>query len=159
MPITIVCVGKMRDSYFKDAANEYQKRLSRLMPIRIVELPDEPEPAKPSAKLDMLVKAKEGERILTQIDKQDYVIAMTIDGKMRASEKFASHISDLFTQGKSQITFVIGGSLGLSDSVVSRANECMSLSSMTFPHQFARVMLLEQLFRVGKINAGERYHK
>ncbi len=159
MPITILCVGKMRERFYADAASEYQKRLKRLMPTNIMELPDEPEPTHTSPKIQEMIMQKEGARILQKIGVQDYVIAMCIDGQNPSSEKLAKKIQSLFTQGKSQITFVIGGSLGLDPSVIARANEKMSMSAMTFPHQLARVMLLEQLFRAGKINAGERYHK
>ena len=149
MAVTVICVGKLREKYFADAAEEYLKRLKRIMPVTVIELPDEPEPAQPSDKLNEAVMKREGEKILQKIGPQDHVIAMCIDGKM----------SDLFTQGKSHVTFLIGGSLGLHPDVLRRANERMSMSKMTFPHQLARVMLLEQLFRAAKINAGERYHK
>lgn len=102
---------------------------------------------------------REGEKLMKQITPQDYVIAMCIEGKQFSSEELAGKMSRLFTEGKSRVVFVIGGSLGLDESVRARANEHMSMSKMTFPHQLARVMLLEQLFRCAKINAGERYHK
>ena len=102
---------------------------------------------------------REGDKILQKIGAQDYVIAMCIDGKQYESTELAKKVSSLFTQGKSHITFIIGGSLGLHPDVIRRADERMSMSKMTFPHQLARVMLLEQLFRAAKINAGERYHK
>lgn len=159
MPVTIVCVGKLRERFYADAVDEYVKRLKRLMPVQVIELPDEPEPAQPSEKLDEAVMRREGEQILRRIGPQEHVIALCIDGKQYASPELARHISDLFTEGKSRLTFVIGGSLGLHPSVLARANERMSMSRMTFPHQLARVMLLEQLFRAAKINAGERYHK
>lgn len=159
MAVTVICVGKLREKYFADAAEEYLKRLKRIMPVTVVELPDEPEPAQPSAKLNEAVMKREGERILQKIGPQDHVIAMCIDGKQHESTELARKMSDLFTQGKSHVTFLIGGSLGLHPDVLKRANERMSMSKMTFPHQLARVMLLEQLFRAAKINAGERYHK
>lgn len=159
MPISVICVGKLREKYFQDAAEEYMKRLSRLTPVNVVELPDEKEPANPTEALCRQVMDREGEKILSRIGQQDYVIAMCINARQQASEELARHLSDLFTQGRSRITFVIGGSLGLSDAVLRRADERMSMSAMTFPHQLARVMLLEQLFRAAKINAGERYHK
>ncbi len=159
MAVTVICVGKLREKYFADAAEEYLKRLKRIMPVTVVELPDEPEPAQPSDKLNEAVMKREGERILQKIGPQDHVIAMCIDGKQHESTELARKMSDLFTQGKSHVTFLIGGSLGLHPDVLKRANERMSMSKMTFPHQLARVMLLEQLFRAAKINAGERYHK
>ena len=159
MPVNVICVGKLREKYFADAAEEYLKRLKRIMPVSVIELPDEPEPAQPSDKPNEAVMKREGEKILQKIGAQDYVIAMCIDGKQHESPELARKLQGLFTQGKSHITFVIGGSLGLHPDVVRRADERMSMSKMTFPHQLARVMLLEQLFRAAKINAGERYHK
>lgn len=159
MSVTLICMGKLRERFFADAAKEYVKRLSRLMPVTVAELPDEREPAAPSAALNEAVMRREGERILKRIGSQDYVIAMCIDGAQPSSEELAEKLDALFTRGKSNVTFVIGGSLGLHESVLRRADEQMSMGRMTFPHQLARVMLLEQLFRAAKINAGERYHK
>ena len=159
MAVTIVCVGKLRERFYADAAQEYLKRLSRLMPVEIAELPDEKEPAAPSPALYEAVMRKEGEAILKRIPPRAYVVALCIEGRQLSSEQLAQRLKDLFTQGKSDVVFVIGGSLGLHPSVVSRADFKLSMSPMTFPHQLARVMLLEQLFRAAKINAGERYHK
>jgi len=159
MAVTIICVGKLRERFFADAAEEYLKRLKRIMPVSVIELPDEPEPAQPSEKLNEAVMKREGEKMLSRIGAQDHVIAMCIDGKQYESTELAGKIQNLFTQGKSNLTFLIGGSLGIHPDVLKRANERMSMSKMTFPHQLARVMLLEQLFRAAKINAGERYHK
>lgn len=159
MPVTVLCVGRLRERYYADAADEYLKRLKRLMPVTVIELPDEPEPAQPGDKLCEAVMRREGERILARIAPQDYVIALCIDGRQLASPALAQKLESLFTRGKSHIVFVIGGSLGLHPDVQRRADERISMSEMTFPHQLARVMLLEQLFRAAKINAGERYHK
>ena len=159
MPVSIICVGKLREKFFADAAEEYLKRLKRIMPVSVIEIPDEPEPAQPSEKLNEAVMRREGEKMLSRIGQQDYVIAMCIDGKQFESPELANKLQNLFTQGRSHITFLIGGSLGMHPDVLKRANERMSMSKMTFPHQLARVMLLEQLFRAAKINAGERYHK
>lgn len=159
MSISVICVGKLREKYFQDAADEYLKRLSRLTPVTVIELPDEKEPASPTDALCRQVMDKEGEKILSRIGPQDHVIALCINARQYPSEELARRLSDLFIQGKSRITFVIGGSLGLSEAVLRRADERLSMSAMTFPHQLARVMLLEQLFRAAKINAGERYHK
>lgn len=159
MPVTVLCVGRLRERFYADAAEEYLKRLRRLMPVRVIELPDEPEPAQPSEKLNEAVMRREGERILQRIGPQDYVIALCVEGKQYTSPELARRLDGLFTRGRSHIAFVIGGSLGLHPSVTARADEHMSMSRMTFPHQLARVMLLEQLFRAAKINAGERYHK
>ena len=159
MAVSVICVGRLREKYFSDAAEEYLKRLRRIMPVQVVELPDEPEPAQPSDKLNEAVMKREGDKILQRIAPTDYVIAMCIDGKQYESTELAKKLSGLFTQGRSNIVFLIGGSLGLHPDVIRRADERMSMSKMTFPHQLARVMLLEQLFRAAKINAGERYHK
>lgn len=159
MNIQVLCVGKLKEKYYADAAQEYVKRLSRLMPVKVTELPDEPEPAHPSDTLNEVTMRREGERILSKIAPQDYVIALCIDAPQLKSPELAQKLDSLFVAGKSRIVFVIGGSLGLHPSVVKRADEKLSMSAMTFPHQLARVMLLEQLFRAAKINAGERYHK
>ncbi|MEG0742063.1 MAG: 23S rRNA (pseudouridine(1915)-N(3))-methyltransferase RlmH [Clostridia bacterium] len=159
MSVKLICVGKLRERFFADAADEYLKRLSRLMPVTVVELADEREPSAPSPTLNAAVLRREGERILQRIGAQEHVIALCIEGSQLASEALAGKLAALFTGGKSDITFVIGGSLGLSPEVLARANERFSMSKLTFPHQLARVMLLEQLFRAAKINAGERYHK
>ena len=159
MAVTVLCVGKLRERFFVDAAEEYRKRLSRLMPVTVVELPDEREPENASPALCRQVVQREGERILARIAPQAYVIALCVDAKQPTSEELAEKLQGLFVQGQSNVTFIIGGSLGLSPEVLARANERMGMSRMTFPHQLCRVLLLEQLFRTAKINAGERYHK
>lgn len=159
MPVTVICVGKLRERFFADAAQEYVKRLRRLMPVTVVEVPDEPEPVQPGEVQNEMTLRREGERILARLSDRDHVIALCVDARQYESPELAARLDGLFTQGKSHIAFVIGGSLGLHPSVLRRADERMSMSRMTFPHQLARVMLLEQLFRAAKINAGERYHK
>ena len=159
MPVTVICVGKLRERFFADAAQEYVKRLRRLMPVTVVEVPDEPEPAQPGEAQNEMTLRREGERILARLSDRDHVIALCVDARQYESPELAARLDSLFTQGKRHIAFVIGGSLGLHPSVLRRADERMSMSRMTFPHQLARVMLLEQLFRAAKINAGERYHK
>ena len=159
MPVTVVCVGKLRERFFADAAAEYLKRLRRLMPVTAIEVPDEPEPVQPGEVQNEMTLRREGERILARLSDRDHVIALCVDARQYESPELAARLDSLFTQGKSHIIFVIGGSLGLHPSVLRRADERMSMSRMTFPHQLARVMLLEQLFRAAKINAGERYHK
>lgn len=159
MSVTVIGVGKCKERFYQDAAEEYLKRLRRLMPVTMVELPDEREPAAPSDKLNEAVMRREGESILKRIPPQAYVIALCIEGKTKTSEGLAEHLGELFTQGRSDIVFVIGGSLGLHPMVTARADERLSMSPMTFPHQLARVMLLEQLYRAAKINHNERYHK
>ena len=157
--IKIVCVGKIKEKFYRDAIAEYQKRLSRYCKLSVVEVADEKTPDKCSETEEQQIKEKEAVRILSQIRDTDYVIALAIDGKSPDSVAFAEHLQQLAVSGRSSIAFVIGGSLGLSGAVVARANEKLSMSKMTFPHQLARVMLLEQTYRAMKIAAGERYHK
>ena len=160
MSTQILCVGKMKDKPYRQMADEYLKRLSRYGKYEECEVPDLPEPASDSsAALEEQVKAREGEALLAKIRPGDRVIALTIGGKLRSSEELAKHLAELKTGGVSSLVFVIGGSLGLGKNVLERADEEMSMSPMTFPHRLARVMLLEQLYRAEKINAGERYHK
>ena len=160
MSTAILCVGKMKEKPYRQMADEYLKRLGRYGKYEEIEIPDLPEPASGSSEaLEEQLKGKEGEDILARIRPGDRVIAMTIGGKRRSSEELAKHIADLKTGGVSRFVFVIGGSLGLGGNVLARADEELSMSPMTFPHQLARVMLLEQLYRAEKINAGERYHK
>ena len=140
-------------------ADEYLKRLGRYDRYEEIELPDLPEPGEGSAVLEEKVKTREGEAILARIKPGDRVIALTIGGKARSSEDLAKHLRELKTAGCGRLVFVIGGSLGLGGNVLARADEELSMSAMTFPHQLARVMLLEQVYRAMKINAGERYHK
>ena len=157
--ITVLCVGKLRERYFLDAQKEYLKRLSALMPCAVLEVPDEPEPKQLSgASIDKTLQT-EGGRLLSKIPDSAYVIALCIDAKQPASEEMAGKLNGLFVSGRSELVFVLGGSLGLHESVLSRANERMSMSRMTFPHQLARIILLEQLYHAAKINAGQRYHK
>ena len=157
--ITVLCVGKLRERFYQDAQAEYLKRLSALMPCAVAEVADEPEPKQLSdAAIENTLQA-EGARLLKKIPDGAYVVALCIDAKQPASTELAGMLNDLFVSGKSELVFVIGGSLGLHESVLSRAQERMSMSRMTFPHQLARVVLLEQLYRAAKINAGHRYHK
>lgn len=154
----IVCVGRLREKYYADAAQEYLKRLSRFGKMDMVELPDLPEPPNASPAQQAQVMEKEGAAILSRIRPGDHVIALCIDGPQLTSQAFARHMAQNDMRGGRQV-FIIGGSLGLSPAVIARADETLSLSQMTFPHQLARVLLLEQLYRACKINAGERYHK
>ena len=159
MSVTLLCVGKLRERYFADAAAEYEKRLRRLMPVTLAEVPDESEPSKPLPALEERLLRKEGERLLSCIQQGAHVIALCVEGVQLTSPELADRLRNLFARGKSNITFVIGGSLGLHEDVLKRADERLSMGCLTFPHPLARVMLLEQLFRAAKINAGERYHK
>ena len=159
MSAAVVCVGRMKEKSMRALADEYLKRLGRYDRYEEVELPDLPEPGEGSAALEDRVRTREGEAILSRIRPGDRVIALTIGGKARSSEDLARHLRELKTAGCGRLVFVIGGSLGLGENVLARADEELSMSAMTFPHQLARVMLLEQLYRAEKINAGERYHK
>lgn len=150
MNIRIACVGKIKERFFADALNEYLKRLSAYAKTEITEVADEP-----SAN----GMKKEGETLLSKIKDKEYVIALAINGKKYSSEGFASHISELTVMGKSDICFVIGGSYGLSEDVLKRANESISFSDMTFPHQLMRVILSEQIYRAFRIINHEPYHK
>lgn len=159
MSISVIALGRMKEKPYRAMADEYLKRLSRYGKFEEIELPDLPEPQNTSAAIEEQIKQKEGEAILQRIRPGDYVIALTIPGKQWDSPGLARHLDGLLTRGASSIVFLIGGSLGLSDQVIARADEQLSMSAMTFPHQLARVMLLEQLYRAMKIRAGERYHK
>ena len=159
MSAVILCVGKMKEKAYRELADEYLKRLGRYGKIEEIEIPDLPEPAGTSPALEEQVKTREGEALLAKIRPGDRVIALTIRGKQRSSEELADHVREMRTNGISRMVFVIGGSLGLGENVLARADEEMSMSRMTFPHRLARVMLLEQLYRAEKIIAGERYHK
>lgn len=159
MKITIISVGKLKEKYLSMAIDEYAKRLSRYCKLGIIELPDEKAPENMSIAQELDVKNKEGARIIKNLNSSSYVIALAIDGIQRSSEELANHIQKLGTGGNSHITFVIGGSLGLSDEVLSNCHEKLSFSKMTFPHQLMRVILLEQVYRSFRIINGEPYHK
>ncbi|WCK54494.1 23S rRNA (pseudouridine(1915)-N(3))-methyltransferase RlmH [Aneurinibacillus sp. Ricciae_BoGa-3] len=159
MHIRIVAVGKLKEKYLKMGIDEYTKRLSAYAKIEIMEVADEKAPENLS-EADMLrVKEKEGERILAAIKPDTHVIALAIEGEMWSSEKLAKKLDQWATYGQSSIAFIIGGSLGLSDAVMQRANEYLSFSKMTFPHQLMRLILVEQVYRGYRINRGEPYHK
>ncbi|WP_139892027.1 23S rRNA (pseudouridine(1915)-N(3))-methyltransferase RlmH [Bacillus sp. D386] len=159
MNISIITVGKLKEKYLKQGIGEYVKRLSVYAKIDIIEIPDEKAPETLSEMEMLQVKAKEGERILAKISDDTHVIALAIEGKMKSSEELAETIDKLATYGKSKIAFVIGGSLGLSKDVMKRANDTLSFSKMTFPHQLMRLILVEQVYRAFRINRGEPYHK
>lgn len=159
MNIKIVCVGKLKEKYFKDAISEYEKRLGRFCKFKIVQVSDEKAPEKLSAAEDEKVKEIEGQRILSKIKDKEYVYVTAIKGKQRPSEEFAKEIKDLGTYGRSDITFVIGGSLGTSDAVNKRADDLISFGKLTMPHQLMRVVLTEQIYRAFMINSGSPYHK
>lgn len=159
MKITICCVGKVKESYFRAAIEEYKKRLSPYCKLEIAEVADEKTPDKASAALEQEILRKEGERLLKKIREDAYVIALAIAGKSMDSVSFAKKLDQLAVQGTSHIQFVIGGSLGLHESVLKRANMQLSFSAMTYPHQLMRVILLEQIYRSYRINSNAPYHK
>ncbi|MBE5881154.1 MAG: 23S rRNA (pseudouridine(1915)-N(3))-methyltransferase RlmH [Lachnospiraceae bacterium] len=159
MKITIITVGKVKESYFRGAIEEYSKRLSKYCKLDIVEVADEKTPDKASETEEDQIKAKEAERIMKHIREEAYVIALAIEGKQLDSVELANKIETLGVQGKSHIQFIIGGSLGLHSDVLSRVDFKLSFSKMTFPHQLMRVILLEQIYRAYRIIYKEPYHK
>ena len=159
MKITIVAVGKVKEKYFRDAVAEYAKRLAKYCRFEIIEVEDEKTPDKASEALETQIKEKEAERILKHVKEDAYLVTLEIQGKKLDSVAFADTIGKLATYGTSHIQFVIGGSLGLHESVSKRANLKLSFSDMTFPHQLMRVILAEQIYRSYRIISGEPYHK
>lgn len=159
MKITIVCVGKIKEKFFRDAISEYSKRLSKFCKLNVIEVDDEKTPDGASLKVEESIKDKEGARIMAHIPEGAYVIVLAIEGAKYSSENFAKKIDRLCIEGKSNIVFIIGGSLGVAESVKSKADELVSFSDMTFPHQLMRVILLEQVYRCFKIISNEPYHK
>ena len=159
MNISVISVGKLKEKYLKLGIEEFSKRLSKYCKLDLIELEDEKCPENLSEKDMEIVKNKEGQRILSKIKNNSYVIALAIDGKNLSSEELADTISKLAVRGNSHITFIIGGSLGLSDEVLKRADYKLSFSKMTFPHQLMRLILLEQVYRAFRINNNEPYHK
>ncbi len=163
MKITILCVGKMKEKFYRDAAAEYGKRLGRYCKLDIAEVADEQTPDGASALKEMQIREKEGERMLARLEKyigpDVFVCALAIDGREMGSVEFAEKLAALGTGGKSHIIFLIGGSLGMSDRVLKKADLKLSFSQMTFPHQLMRVILLEQIYRGYRILNGQPYHK
>ena len=155
----IVCVGKIKESFYRQAIDEYAKRLSKYCKLEIIEVADEKTPDHAGEALAQQIKEKEAERILKYIKEDAYVYSLEILGQQPDSVAFAGQIEKLGIQGKSHIQFIIGGSLGLHHSVSERADKAISFSNMTFPHQMMRVILLEQIYRSYRIIAGEPYHK
>lgn len=159
MKITILCVGKIKESFYRDAIGEYNKRLSKYCRLEIIEVADEKTSDKASAALEEQIKEKEAVRLLTRLDENAYVYTLEIKGKRYTSEEFAKAINQAGISGRSHITFIIGGSLGLHEKVLKRSDQAISFSDMTFPHQLMRVILCEQLYRAYRIISGEPYHK
>lgn len=159
MRITILAVGKIKEKYFTGAVQEYTKRLGRYCRLEIIEVADEKTPDRASQKEEELIRRKEGERLMKYLQEDAYVIALAIQGKQMTSEGFADKLEQLGLQGKSHIIFIIGGSIGLASEILNCADELLSFSMMTFPHQLMRVVLLEQIYRGYRIMYGEPYHK
>lgn len=159
MQITIIAVGKVKEQFFRAAIDEYSKRLSRYCKLKIIELPDEKTPDNASPKEEEAILLKEGNRILDAVNDDSYVFALAIEGGKCDSVEFAGKLNSLAVGGKSNITFIIGGSLGLHPEVKKRADNLFSFSDMTFPHQLMRVILLEQIYRAYRIINNEPYHK
>ena len=159
MKITVCCVGKIKEKFYSQAIEEYSKRLSKYCKLEIKEAADEKTPDSASDTVNRMIKGKEGDRLLSFIKDDSYVIALAIDGKMLDSVELSEKIDNLMLSGKSDIVFVIGGSLGLDKRVLDRADYKLSFSKMTFPHQLMRVILLEQIYRSFRIMKNEPYHK
>lgn len=159
MKITIVCVGKIKESFYRQAIDEYAKRLSKYCKFEVIEVADEKTPDKASEVQELQIKEKEADRILDKIKEDAYVFTLEIKGKRFTSEGFADCIQNVTLRGKSHLVFVIGGSLGLHDKVLKRSDQAISFSDMTFPHQLMRVILTEQIYRAYRIINGEPYHK
>ncbi|MGG3853420.1 23S rRNA (pseudouridine(1915)-N(3))-methyltransferase RlmH [Caldifermentibacillus hisashii] len=159
MKISIITVGKLKEKYLKQGIDEYLKRLSAYAKVEIIEVADEKAPEHLSEAEMEEVKWKEGERILSHLSEDTYIITLEISGRMLSSEQLAAKIDELSTYGKSKLAFIIGGSLGLSKEVQKQSDLALSFSKMTFPHQLMRLILLEQIYRAYRINRNEPYHK
>ena len=158
LSINIICIGKIKEKFFKDSINEYSKRLSKYCKLNILELPDEKIPDKLNINIEKSIKDKECSNIINHIKKDSYTICLDLKGKQFSSEEFSKNIENISMQS-SQITFIIGGSFGLNDKILNLCDEKICFSKMTFPHQLIRIFLLEQLFRSFKISNGETYHR
>lgn len=159
MKVKLITVGKLKEKYLKDGISEYVKRLGRFTKFESIELPDEKTPDNARESENKLILEKEGRRILSKVGDRDYVIALAIEGKQFPSEQLAKEIEQATLKGHSEITFIIGGSLGLSLEVKKRANQLMSFGLLTFPHQLMRLVLVEQIYRAFMIQQGSPYHK
>lgn len=157
--ITIIAVGKLKEKFLRDGVNEYKKKLSHFCKLEIIEVNDEPIPDNPNPSQESQVKGKEAKSILSKVKDGSWIVVLDIKGVKMSSEKLASELDKWMISGKSDITFIIGGSLGLGEEVLKKANVSLSLSDMTFPHQLARLILVEQIYRAFKIIRGETYHK
>lgn len=159
MKISILCVGKIKESFYRQAIDEYAKRLSKYCKFEVVEVVDEKTPDTASAAQVDQIKEKEANRLLEKIKEDAYVFTLEIKGKRFTSESFSECIDKITIQGNSHLIFIIGGSLGLHEKVLKRSNQAISFSDMTFPHQLMRVILAEQIYRAFRIMKNEPYHK
>lgn len=159
MNIIIIGVGKIKEKFMQEGIKEYSKRLSRYCKLKILEVTDESAPENLSKKEIEIIKEKEGKRILGKISNNSYIISLDIKGKNLSSEELSKKIEDITLGGTNDITFIIGGSLGLSEEILNKSNLKLSFSKMTFPHQLMRMILLEQIYRGFRIMKGEPYHK
>ena len=157
--VTILAVGKIKEKFLSDAIDEYSKRLGRYCRLEIIRVKDDPTPDNPTDKERDIVLKREGERLIEKIPKGAYIIPLCIEGKQKSSEEFAKIMSDIPSGGKSEVVFIIGGSMGLWDRIKDMADIKLSFSNMTFPHQLMCVILLEQLYRAFNISGGGKYHK
>ena len=158
LSINIICVGKIKEKFFKDSIDEYSKRLTKYCKLNILELPDEKIPDKINSNIENEIKSKECNNIINHIKKDSYIICLDLNGKEFSSEEFSKNIENISMQS-SNITFIIGGSLGLNEKILNLANQKICFSKLTFPHQLIRVFLLEQIFRAFKISNNETYHR
>ena len=159
MKVKLICVGKLKENYLKDGISEYQKRLSRFCQFEVIELADEKTPDKARDAENQMIMAKEAQRIEKKIGQRDFVVVLAIEGKQFPSETFSQLISETTVKGYSDITFIIGGSLGLDPRIKKRANVLMSFGLLTLPHQLMRLVLIEQIYRAFLIAQGSSYHK
>lgn len=159
MKVSVIAVGKVKERFYRDAIDEFKKRLGRYIKLEMIEVPDEKTPDKAAEAIELQIKDKEGERILHYIKEDAYVIVLAIEGIQLDSVSLSNKLRELGVRGQSHIQFVIGGSLGLSKRVMERADYQLSFSPMTFPHQLMRVILLEQIYRGYRIMNNEPYHK
>lgn len=159
MNINIICIGKLKEKYLKDAVTEYSKRLSRFCKLKITELPEAPLSENYSEGEKEAALMKEGETILSSLKGADCVVSLCVEGRQKTSEEFSEFISKNMVEGKSNFAFIIGGSVGLAEDVKKVSHLRLSFSEMTFPHQLMRVILLEQIYRGFKIMSNEKYHK
>jgi len=159
LTINILCAGKVKENYLKDAIAEYSKRLSKYCNLNIIEVADEKLPDKLSESLEISIKEKEGKNMISKLPKDTYLICLDLKGKELSSEEFSKKLEDISLNYNSSITFVIGGSLGISKELLDMSKEKICFSKMTFPHQLIRVFLLEQIFRAFKISNNETYHR